>query len=62
VTVRLVGAAAAFVGTVVGGFLLGILLARATGVAIWPIVGLLAGLAVGIGAIAFALRPFLTER
>ena len=61
-TARLLGAAAAFVGTVVGGFLVGILLARATGAAIWPVVGLLAGLALGIGAIAFALRPFLTER
>ncbi|MDB5071484.1 MAG: hypothetical protein QOJ39_1668 [Candidatus Eremiobacteraeota bacterium] len=57
--IRLLAAAGAFTGTVVGGFLLGLLLARVTGASWWPIVGLFGGLAVGIGAVAVALRPFL---
>jgi hypothetical protein len=57
--IRLLAAAGAFTGTVVGGFLLGLALARVTGASWWPIVGLFGGLVVGIGAVAAALRPFL---
>jgi hypothetical protein len=56
---RLLGAAAAFSGTVIGGFLLGLVAYRATGAGWWVIVGMLAGLVVGIAAVAAALRPFL---
>jgi hypothetical protein len=57
--IRLVAAAGAFTGTVIGGFLLGLLAARLTGGAIWIPVGLFGGLALGVAAIAVALRPFL---
>ena len=60
--IRLLAAAAAFAVTVVGGFLVGILLARVTGAAELPLVGLLVGLLVGIGVIVVALRPFLAQR
>jgi hypothetical protein len=56
---RLLAAAGAFTGTVVGGFLLGLFLWRATGASWWVALGLLGGLALGIVAIAAALRPFL---
>lgn len=56
---RLLAAAGAFTGTVIGGFLLGLLVARATGAGWWIAVGLFAGLAVGVVVIAAALRPFL---
>jgi len=56
---RLLAAAGAFTGTVVGGFLLGLFLWHATGASWWVAVGLLGGLALGIVAIAAALRPFL---
>ncbi len=56
---RLLGAAAAFSGTVVGGFLLGLLAYRATGAGWWIVVGTFGGLVLGIGAVAAALRPFL---
>ena len=57
--IRLVAAAGAFTGTVVGGFLVGLLLMRLTGAGWWVVVGLFGGLALGVGAIAVALRPFL---
>jgi len=57
--IRLVAAAGAFTGTVVGGFLLGLVLMRLTGAGWWVIVGLFGGLGLGVGAIAVALRPFL---
>lgn len=56
---RLLAAAGAFTGTVVGGFLIGLLLYRATGAGWWIVVGLFGGLAAGIVAVALALRPFL---
>jgi hypothetical protein len=57
--IRLLAAAGAFTGTVVGGFLIGLLLYRLTGAGWWIVVGLFGGLALGIGAVAAALRPFL---
>jgi hypothetical protein len=57
--IRVLAAAGAFTGTVIGGFLLGLLVARLTGVGWWVVVGLFGGLAVGIGAVIAALRPFL---
>ncbi|MBV8749497.1 MAG: hypothetical protein JO103_07265 [Candidatus Eremiobacteraeota bacterium] len=57
--IRLVAAAGAFTGTVVGGFLVGLLLMRLTGAGWWVVVGLFGGLALGVAAIAVALRPFL---
>ncbi len=57
--IRLLGAAAAFTGTVVGGFVLGLLGYRLTGAAWWVIAGMFGGLVVGIAAVAAALRPFL---
>ncbi|MDB5028306.1 MAG: hypothetical protein JWO66_1995 [Candidatus Eremiobacteraeota bacterium] len=56
---RLLAAAGAFTGTVIAGFLLGLLVARVTGAGWWVIVGLFGGLAAGIAAVAVALRPFL---
>ena len=56
---RLLAAAGAFTGTVVGGFLVGLLLMRLTGAGWWVVVGLFGGLALGVAAIAVALRPFL---
>ena len=58
-TVRLLGAAAAFSGTVIAGLLLGMLAYRFTGAAWWIVVGMFAGLIVGVGTVAAALRPFL---
>jgi F0F1-type ATP synthase assembly protein I len=60
--IRLLAAAAAFAATVVGGFLVGILVSRVTGAEEWPLVGLLVGLLAGVGAIIVALRPFLAQR
>jgi len=57
--IRLVAAAGAFTGTVVGGFLVGLLLMRLTGAGWWVVVGRFGGLALGVAAIAVALRPFL---
>jgi len=59
---RLLAAAAAFAATVIGGFAVGIILARQTGGQEWPLVGLLVGLAAGVAAIVVALRPFLAQR
>jgi hypothetical protein len=56
---RLLGAAAAFTGTVIGGFVVGLFLARATGASWWVAIGFLGGLLLGIAAIVVALRPFL---
>jgi hypothetical protein len=56
---RLIGAAAGFTGTVIGGFLLGLFLERVTGASWWVAIGLLGGLVLGIVVIAVALRPFL---
>ena len=56
---RLLAAAGAFTGTVIGGFLIGLFLARATGASWWVAVGFLGGLVLGIVAVAAALRPFL---
>lgn len=58
-TLRLIGAAAAFTGTVVAGLLAGILAERVTGRGWLMPVGLFAGLALGIGAIVVALRPLM---
>ncbi|MGD1065925.1 MAG: hypothetical protein ABR975_03845 [Vulcanimicrobiaceae bacterium] len=61
-TTRLLAAGAAFGVTVIGGFLVGIILARQTGGSAWPLIGLLIGLAAGVVAIVVALRPFLAQR
>lgn len=58
--IRLLAAAGGFAGTVIGGFLIGLLVARATGGAWWPLVGLLAGLVLGAILIGRALRGLLT--
>jgi hypothetical protein len=58
-TARLLAAAAGFTGTVIGGFVLGLMLYRVSGAGWWVIVGLFAGLAGGVAAVAVALRPFL---
>ena len=58
-TARLLGAAAAFSGTVIAGFAIGLFVYRVTGAGWWVIVGLFAGLAAGVAAVAVALRPFL---
>lgn len=58
-TLRLVGAAAAFSGTVVAGLLVGLLVGKVTGMGWLMPVGLFLGLAVGIGVIVIALRPLL---
>ncbi len=60
--IRLVGAAAAFTGTVLGGLILGIVVDRATGGSVWALVGLLAGLVCGIGAVAAALLPLMRAK
>jgi F0F1-type ATP synthase assembly protein I len=62
VTTRLLAAGAAFAATVIGGFLVGIILARQTGGSAWPLIGLLVGLVAGVAAIVVALRPFLAQR
>jgi hypothetical protein len=59
--IRLVAAAGAFSATVVGGFFLGLLVARLTGVGVWMPVGLFGGLVLGIVAIVLALRPLLRQ-
>jgi hypothetical protein len=56
---HLLAAAAAFTGTVIAGFVVGLFLWRATGASWWVAIGLLGGLLLGIVAIAAALRPFL---
>jgi hypothetical protein len=59
--IRLVAAAGAFSATVVGGFFVGLLVARLTGAGMWMPVGLLGGLVLGIVAIVLALRPLLRQ-
>ena len=56
--IRLIAAAGAFTGTVIGGFVLGLAVARMTGAAWWIAVGMFGGIVVGIVVIAAALRPF----
>ena len=56
---RLLAAAASFAATVIGGFLVGLALMRATGSQWWIPVGLFGGLALGVAAIVAALRPLL---
>jgi hypothetical protein len=46
---------------VVGGFFLGLLVARLTGTGVWMPVGLFGGLVLGIVAIVLALRPLLRQ-
>ena len=57
--IRLVAAAGAFTGTVIGGFVVGLLLAKVTGAGLWIPAGLFGGLALGVAAIVVALRPYL---
>ncbi|HEY4439770.1 MAG TPA: hypothetical protein VGN14_04910 [Candidatus Elarobacter sp.] len=57
--IRLIAAAGAFTGTVIGGFVVGLLAAKVTGAGLWIPVGLFGGLALGVAMIAVALRPFL---
>ena len=56
---RLLAAAAGFAATVIGGFLVGVALTRATGSQWWIPVGRFGGLALGVAAIAAAVRPLL---
>ena len=56
---RLVGAAAGFTGTVVGGFLIGLAVSKSTGAGWWTPVGLFAGMGLGIAVIVAALRPIM---
>ena len=56
---RLLAAAASFAVTVIGGFLIGLFVTRATGSQWWIPVGLFGGLALGVAAIVAALRPLL---
>lgn len=58
--IRLLAAAGGFAGTVIGGFLIGLVIARATGAAWWPLAGLLVGLALGAVLIGRALRGLLS--
>jgi hypothetical protein len=60
--IRIVAAAGAFTGTVLGGFFLGLLAARLTGAGVWIPVGLFGGLLLGAAGIAVALRPFLVQK
>jgi hypothetical protein len=46
---------------VVGGFFVGLLVARLTGAGMWMPVGLLGGLVLGIVVIVLALRPLLRQ-
>jgi hypothetical protein len=57
--VRLIGAAAGFTGAVVGGFLIGLLVAKSTGADWWTAVGLFVGMGLGIAVIVAALRPIM---
>jgi hypothetical protein len=57
--IRLIAAAGGFTGTVIGGFVVGLVMARASGAGWWIPVGLCAGLALGVVVIVAALRPFL---
>jgi len=56
---RLLAAGASFGVTVIGGFLVGLALTRATGSQWWIPIGLFGGLALGVAAIVAALRPML---
>jgi hypothetical protein len=60
--IRIVAAAGAFTGTVLGGFFLGLLAERLTGAGVWIPVGLFGGLLLGVAGIAVALRPFLVQK
>jgi hypothetical protein len=57
--IRLIAAAGGFTGTVIGGFVVGLVMSRAGGAGWWIPVGLFAGLALGVVVIVVALRPFL---
>jgi hypothetical protein len=57
--IRLIAAAGGFTGTVIGGFVVGLGVSRASGAGWWIPVGLFAGLALGVVVIVVALRPFL---
>ncbi len=58
-TARLIGAAAAFTGTVLAGLLAGLAAARFTHAELWIVVGFFGGLALGVAAIVIALRPVM---
>lgn len=57
--VAVAAAGATFVGTVVAGFVVGLLAARATGASWWVIVGIFAGIVLGIAEVALFLRRAL---
>jgi hypothetical protein len=57
--IRLIAAGGGFTGTVIGGFVVGVVVSRATGAGWWIPVGLFGGLGLGVVVIIVALRPFL---
>ncbi len=59
--IRLLAAAGGFAGTVIAGFVIGIVLARITGAAWWTLAGLLVGLGLGALLIARALRKLVLD-
>jgi uncharacterized protein YqgC (DUF456 family) len=54
--VGLLAAGAIFVGSVVGGFVAGILVARQTGASWWPLVGVFVGLVAGVSGVVAQFR------
>ena len=51
----LLAAGSTFVGFVLGGFILGLVIANRTGASWWVVVGTFAGLLAGIGLFAFQM-------
>jgi hypothetical protein len=58
--VALLAAGATFVGTVVVGFGIGIAAAKQTGASWWALVGVFAGLVVGVAGVVVQLRRALS--
>ena len=54
--VAVLAAGAIFVGSVVGGFVAGILVARQTGASWWALAGVFAGLIVGVSGVVAQFR------
>lgn len=54
--VALLAAGATFVGSVVGGFAVGIVVARQTGSSVWALAGVFLGLLVGVWGVVVQFR------